>query len=1133
MSTRTDRVQLEVTANANPARKQLALLDAEAQKLKKTMAENTVGTKAFVKANESLKTVKAEMERLQNSMNINVMTLKELNLKLASLKAAHKNIDPLTNAFKENAKAIKEVTARKKELETGMGAFGQSLAKVKDQLIGLGVVGAITLAFTTLTSYISKVIDGTAKLSDELTEIARTTGLSAAGVANLNKQLTELDTRTSSSDLRKIAAVGGQFGIASKDLVGFTEAVDKVNIVMGAEFGDVDNLTSKIAGLRNVLGGTNNISDDVLSLANAEAVLAQNGIATADVITNIASRIGGYGRNAGLSSGQVLGLAAATQELNMGAERGSTAIIKTLQKMLVNYEEFAVVAGEKTEVFKELLNKDLYGAFIKVLEGSQKLGTSSTAVAEMIKDLELSGAGAAEMFSKFGNNAALVNKKVALATESLKSHNTINEQFSLANNNAAGSISKLEKAMNAWLMNNSFTRIIQDITLAFAKLVIGTDEVKEAIDAANVATEKFQKLETNVNELVTAYETLTNKTTRSTTEQLELNKVIKEIASIMPGAVTEFDRYGNAIDINTNRIKGYVEAEKARLAIVNADAITKTLAEMHRLRKELEAGGSRLSTIAKTGTYQIQMKGDFGNGQKYKNRDADEAEIAGAISKYKKLGQEYNGYIMQYNLLTGKKIALFQSQEDKAKAVEAAKNFEASADEIAQKELTEKEKKEIAKKAAKEAAKEAKENAKRLAKEVADAEKEAQQSLRQWAEDYKNEAFKDLQDGHAAQHDELTEFYENKLITQTEYQNGSLVLEAYQLGETIKLHQQWGDDTLAMERRLALLRLKIKRKGIQDGIDLERKNKQDKIIGLEATMLNQEPDSQEEYNATVNWLSEKHKLEMDNKELTENEKFLIAVKYQNQIKQLDKEALDYKIQQTRTYADAALGVFGAIDNYKRIAENEELSRLEEGSARRQEILLEQAKRAKKMALAMATIDMFSAIAKANPVVPLMVMAGIQGGIQIASIAASPLPTAAKGIKRIPGPSHSQGGLNVVDNQTGQPVLNVEGNESIIPKATTSANSALIDNMLSNYGKPVAFDWLYKNNKGNISNATSSKTLTKEITHSKNENHEELIALNKQILAALNKQSDKTIKLGLYDIKQKNKQIEILERNAGL
>jgi hypothetical protein len=88
-------------------------------------------------------------------------------------------------------------------------------------------------------------------------------------------------------------------------------------------------------------------------------------------------------------------------------------------------------------------------------------------------------------------------------------------------------------------------------------------------------------------------------------------------------------------------------------------------------------------------------------------------------------------------------------------------------------------------------------------------------------------------------------------------------------------------------------------------------------------------------------------------------------------------------------------------------------------------------------------------------------------------------------------------------------------------------------MLSNYGKPVAFDWLYKNNKGNISNATSSKTLTKEISHSGNENNAELIAINKQILAALNKQSDKTIKLGLYDIKQKNKQIEILERNAGL
>jgi hypothetical protein len=1129
MSTRTDRVQLEVTANANPARKQLALLDAEAQKLKKTMAENTIGSKKYVEASQGLNKVTAEMNRLRDSMNYNIMTLKELNTKLSQLRAAQKNIDPLTDAFKRNREEIDKVTAAKLKLTTGMGAFGRSMSKIKEQVLAFGVIGGITLALGAIYQYTTMAIQGLTKLSDELVEIQRTTGLSAAGVAHLNKELSELDTRTSNSDLRKIAAVGGQFGIASKDLVAFTQAIDKVNIVMGEEFGDVDNLTSKIAGLRNVLGGTDNISDDILALANAETVLAQNGIATADVITNIANRIGGYGRNAGLSKGQVLGLAAATQELNMGAERGSTAIIKTLQKMLVNYKEFATVAGMSTEDFKEMLNKDLYGAFIKVLEGSKKLGTSSTAVAQIIADLSLSGAGAAEMFSKFGNNADLVNKKVALATESLKSHNAINEQFSLANNNAAGAVAKLQKAMYAWLMGNAITKALGDITLAIANLVLGVKEVDKSIAVAKSATENFDKLDTKVNQLVNTYDSLVNNTNRSEYEQSIFNDTIKEIARIMPGAISQFDKYGNAIDINTNRIKGYVEAEKARLAITNADAITKTLVELARLRKELEAGGSRLSTIAKTGTYQIQMKGDFGNGQKYKNRDADQAEIAAAINKYHELNNVYNGYIAEYNLLTGKNIALHIDATVKEKEVKAEINWEAHEEEITAAAQTAKEKKEIAKKAAQEA----KAEAKRLAHELAEAEKSAQASLKIWAEDYKAQQFKSLQDGHSIQQEELAEFYESKTITQTEYQNGSLVLEAYQLGETIKLHQQFGDDTLAMERRLAALRLKIKRKGIQDGIDLERKNKEDKIIGLEATMLNQEPDSQEEYNATVNWLSEKYKLEMDNKELTENEKFLIAVKYQNQIKQLDKEALDYKIQQTRTYADAALGVFGAIDNYKRIAENEELSRLEEGSARRQEILLEQAKRAKKIALAMATIDMFSAIAKANPNVPLMVMAGIQGGIQIASIAASPIPTAAKGIKRIPGPSHSQGGLNVVDNQTGQPVLNVEGNESIIPKATTSANSALIDNMLSNYGKPVTFDWLYKNNKGNISNPNSSKTLTKEITHSGNENNAELIALNKQILAALNKQSDKTIKLGLYDIKTKNKQIEILERNAGL
>ena len=73
-------------------------------------------------------------------------------------------------------------------------------------------------------------------------------------------------------------------------------------------------------------------------------------------------------------------------------------------KMTTNIKDFAKVANMPVKDFSELVNKDLFGAFEKVIEGSKKGGDSTTALAEIIKDLGVDGAGASEVFLKLGEN---------------------------------------------------------------------------------------------------------------------------------------------------------------------------------------------------------------------------------------------------------------------------------------------------------------------------------------------------------------------------------------------------------------------------------------------------------------------------------------------------------------------------------------------------------------------------------------------------------------------------------------------------------------------------------------------------------------------------------------------------------
>jgi TP901 family phage tail tape measure protein len=479
--------RINIYINTQEGQAQLAKLTEKQDKLVKQIAKTTQGTQEWTDKHKELAKVRDAISNVNKQLSGEMgPTIRQLTAEQNKLNRAIADMPVEARKASSEYARLMQINEAKAQMKVDERPKASFIDNFKNQAMAgaAGVVGGnlATMAIEGVANYFINGIQSAAKLSDQISDIKRTTGQTTEEVEALNKELSKIDTRTSTSDLREMAIVAGQFGVSKDQIKGFVENLDKVNIVMGSEFGgNAEAVATEMSKLRNIFTDikSDNIGTDIGFISNAMNKLAQDGVATAPVIADLSNRIGGYGIQIGLTTGQTLGLSATLQELNVSAERGGTAVTKILQKMLTNVGDFAKIAGVPVDQFKVMLNEDLFGAFTKVMEGSKKLGSSSTLLANLIKDLEVQGAGASEVFAKLGANTDMLKAKVNTANIALTNQNSINEQAKEKQENLAGSIAQLGKEWDK-MMNNpsmrSFFAVIVDGGSQAIKLIKGLGE---------------------------------------------------------------------------------------------------------------------------------------------------------------------------------------------------------------------------------------------------------------------------------------------------------------------------------------------------------------------------------------------------------------------------------------------------------------------------------------------------------------------------------------------------------------------------------------------------------------------------------------------------------------------------------
>lgn len=336
-----------------------------------------------------------------------------------------------------------------KDIERLERTVSERLDKVGDQFIGIGKKASV------LSAGIAALTVGAAKsaidFESAFTGVQKTVDATEEGYAALSRGIRQLakEIPATTTEISAVAEAAGQLGIQTENVLSFTRTM--------IDLGEATNLSSdqaatSFARLANIMQ-TN--QENFGRLGSTVVDLGNNFATTESEITEMALRLAGAGKQAGLSEANVLALAASLSSVGISAEAGGTAFSKVLMEMQLASEvggeglaAFAQVAGMSADQFAKSFKDDATGAllsFIQGLQNTEETGISAIQILDELgiteirmRDALLRSAGAGDTMREaleLGNKAWEEN--TALTEEAAKRYATTASQLKILGNYVA------------------------------------------------------------------------------------------------------------------------------------------------------------------------------------------------------------------------------------------------------------------------------------------------------------------------------------------------------------------------------------------------------------------------------------------------------------------------------------------------------------------------------------------------------------------------------------------------------------------------------------------------------------------------------------------------------------------------
>ena len=244
----------------------------------------------------------------------------EIAAEINRIKAAYKTIaaDPLASGH-EKAQAHMAMLRATEELQARTNGWGHALADAK------GKVAALAGSFIAMKKAASLSIS----FESDMAGVRKTVDGSKEEIEALGNELRRMSTEipVAAGELARIAAIGGQLGIARDEIAKFTEITSKMSVAFDMT---ADEAGDAIGKMKNVFQLT---IPQVESLGDVINQLGNNTAAREKDIVNVMLRIGGTSKQFGIADKSAAALAATMLSLGRPAEVAGTSINAMLNKL--------------------------------------------------------------------------------------------------------------------------------------------------------------------------------------------------------------------------------------------------------------------------------------------------------------------------------------------------------------------------------------------------------------------------------------------------------------------------------------------------------------------------------------------------------------------------------------------------------------------------------------------------------------------------------------------------------------------------------------------------------------------------------------------------------------------------------
>lgn len=360
----------------------------------------------------------------------------EMNKFTAGVTDASKQIDKLAKDGEKKIKGLADT------ITSSLDRASHSISTTGDNLIKLGAAPTIALGVAA---------NAAIKFDDSLADVSKTTGIAGSDLDKLGKDLLNLtkNTRSSTDELLTIAEIGGQLGIAEKDILSFTKSVDIFNVALGADFsGGVEQAATAIGKLTSLFKETNKleVADAINRAGSAINYLGAVGAGTTANMAEFATRMGQLPGALRPTITDALALGTLFEEMGISAEIASGGLTNLFLTAGKEIEGFAVQMGITTQAAKDLLATDPTEFAVKFAKSLK--GLRPDELATRLDSLKIGTQETIKVVGVLGGSVDRFRFLQKGANEEFKTATSLINEFNTKNNNTAAQYDKLINNLN-------------------------------------------------------------------------------------------------------------------------------------------------------------------------------------------------------------------------------------------------------------------------------------------------------------------------------------------------------------------------------------------------------------------------------------------------------------------------------------------------------------------------------------------------------------------------------------------------------------------------------------------------------------------------------------------------------------